>query len=105
MDLPKAIKTAYTEKEDLLELPKMMPGALFDDIEQALIKNTTRPVEYFEAKPTRAVGFDEFAGAIVPENTSKEVIDILEKRGLKVVKQKADDVYDYGKGKARQAIW
>ena len=72
MDLPKAIKTAYTEKEDLLELPKMMPGALFDDIEQALIKNATRPVEYFEAKPTRAVGFDEFAGAIVPENTSKE---------------------------------
>jgi len=102
MDLPKAIKTAYTEKEDLLELPKMMPGALFDDIEQALIKNATRPVEYFEAKPTRAVGFDEFAGAIVPENTSKEVIDILEKRGLKVVKQKADDVYDYGKGKIRQ---
>ena len=102
MDLPKAIKTAYTENEDLLELPKMMPGALFDDIEQALIKNTTRPVEYFEAKPTRAVGFDEFAGAIVPENTSKEVIDILEKRGLKVVKQKADDVYDYGKGKIRQ---
>mgnify|MGYP000276923413 FL=1 len=102
MDLPKAIKTAYTEKEDLLELPKMMPGALFDDIEQAFIKNATRPVEYFEAKPTRAVGFDEFAGAIVPENTSKEVIDILEKRGLKVVKQKADDVYDYGKGKIRQ---
>ena len=102
MDLPKAIKTAYTEKEDLLELPKMMPGALFDEIEQAFIKNATRPVEYFEAKPTRAVGFDEFAGAIVPEKTSKEVIDILEKRGLKVVKQKTDDVYDYGKGKIRQ---
>jgi hypothetical protein len=61
-----------------------------------------RPVQYFEAKPTRAVGFDEFAGAIVPENTSKEVVDILEKRGLKVVKQKLDDVYDYGKGKIRQ---
>ena len=62
-----------------------------------------RPVQYFEAKPTRAVGFDEFAGAIVPENTSKEVIDILEKRGLKVVKQKFDDIdTDYGKGKIRQ---
>jgi hypothetical protein len=105
MDLPKAIKTAYTEKEDFLELPKMMPGALFDDIEQALIKNTTRPVEYFEAKPTRAVGFDEFAGAIVGEGTSKEVIDILEKNGLKVIKQSMDDLSkDYGKGKARQAF-
>ena len=94
MDLPKAIKTAYTEKEDLLELPKMMPGALFDDIEQALIKNATRPVEYFEAKPTRAVGFDEFAGAIVPPNTSKEVVDILEKRGLQVFKHDTDDMVD-----------
>jgi hypothetical protein len=103
LDLNKAIDEGYSILRYSFDtLPSKLPGALFDDIEQALIKNATRPVEYFEAKPTRAVGFDEFAGAIVPENTSKEVIDILEKRGLKVVKQKADDVYDYGKGKIRQ---
>ena len=105
LDLNKAIDEGYSILRYSFDtLPSKLPGALFDDIEQSLMKNAMRPVEYFEAKPTRAVGFDEFAGAIVPENTSKEVIDILEKRGLKVVKQKADDVYDYGKGKARQAF-
>jgi hypothetical protein len=74
-------------------------------IAQSLRLNAMRPVEYFEAKPTRAVGFDEFAGAIVGEGTSKEVIDILEKNGLKVIKQSMDDLSkDYGKGKARQAF-
>jgi len=73
------------------------------EIANTIRLNSMRPVQYFEAKPTRAVGFDEFAGAIVPENTSKEVIDILKKRGLKVVKQKFDDIdTDYGKGKIRQ---
>ena len=48
----------------------------------------------------RAVGFDEFAGAIVPPKTSQEVIDILEKRGLKVIKN--DPKTDFMKTKARQ---
>tara|TARA_R100001510_G_scaffold28411_1_gene25098 strand:+ start:274 stop:1830 length:1557 start_codon:yes stop_codon:yes gene_type:complete len=73
------------------------------EIATSLRLNAMRPVEYFEAKPIRSVGFDEFAGAIVPEATSQEVIDILEKRGLKVIKQKFDDIdKDYGKGKIRQ---
>ena len=50
--------------------------------------NANLPVSYFEAKPTRAVGFDEFAGAIVPRTTAQRTIDLLEKRGLKVVKEK-----------------
>ena len=71
---------------------------LFDDL-----KNTG--TEYFEAKPTRAVGLDEFAGAIVPEATSKEVIDILEKNGLKVIKQTMDErIADPGGNKVRQAF-
>tara|TARA_R100000329_G_scaffold26998_3_gene25217 strand:+ start:1422 stop:3041 length:1620 start_codon:yes stop_codon:yes gene_type:complete len=71
---------------------------LFDDL-----KNMG--TEYFEAKPTRAVGLDEFAGAIVPEATSKEVIDILEKNGLKVIKQTMDErIADPGGNKVRQAF-
>lgn len=78
-------------------------GSVMQDIANTFRLNAMRPVEYFEAKPTRAVGFDEFAGAIVPEATSKEVVDILKKRGLKVVKQKFKDMdSDYGKGKIRQ---
>lgn len=68
---------------------------------QQFLKNLKEaPVQYFEAKPTRAVDFSEFAGAIVPPKTSKEVIDILEKRGLKVVK--SDPEIDPTKTKARQ---
>ena len=37
------------------------------------------PTEYFEAKPQRAVGFDEVQKAIVPRNTSKEIIKKLER--------------------------
>ena len=87
--------------EDISDSPVI--GSVMQDIANTFRLNSMRPVQYFEAKPTRAVGFNEFAGAIVPENTSKEVIDILKKRGLKVVKQKFDDINtDYGKGKIRQ---
>ncbi len=39
---------------------------------------------YFEAKPPRAVGFDEFVGAVVPEGTSEEVINALKGYGLEI---------------------
>ena len=98
----KAFKTGYiSQVDDIVKSPKK--EEVIQDIATTLRLNAMRPVEYFEAKPTRAVGFDEFAGAIVPEATSQEVIDILEKRGLKVIKQKFDDIdKDYGKGKIRQ---
>ena len=73
------------------------------EIVEIFKKNAERPVEYFEAKPTRAVAFDEFAGAIVPPNTSKEVIDILKNRGLKVVQQTKKDYEKFdGKVNARK---
>lgn len=74
---------------------KMLNGIL-----DAFKKNAARNVEYLEAKPMRSVGFEEFAGAIVPPRTSQEVIDILEKRGLKVIKN--DPETDFMKTKARQ---
>ena len=49
--------------------------------------NANSVVNYFEAKPTRAVGFDEFSGALVPETTPQSTIDLLEKRGLKVIRR------------------
>ena len=63
---------------------------LIDSTADLFKKNAMSPTEYLEAKPMRAVGFDEFAGAIVPPNTNQEVINILEKRGLKVVKRDLD---------------
>jgi len=46
------------------------------------------PVQYFEAKPKRTVQLEEFAGAIVPENTPQSVIDMLEAKGIKIEKYK-----------------
>ena len=73
---------------------------LVDNTIDVFKKNAERSTEYFEAKPMRAVGFEEFAGAIVPPRTSQEVIDILEKRGLKVIE--SDIETDFLKTKARQ---
>ncbi len=73
---------------------------LLDDTVELFKQNAARNVEYLEAKPMRSVGFEEFAGAIVPPRTSQEVIDILEKRGLKVIKN--DPETDFMKTKARQ---
>lgn len=43
------------------------------------------PTEYFEAKIQRAVGLNEFAGAIIPINTSQKTKDILNRNGIKFV--------------------
>ena len=92
-------------KNSLIGVPKTKQAEVTKKIANSLRLNAMRPVEYFEAKPTRAVGLDEFAGAIVPEATSKEVIDILEKNGLKVIKQTQDErIADPGGGKVRQAF-
>jgi hypothetical protein len=106
------LKDAYNQNIDFDDLEKFTrnqfkyddpPKGFLDDLEDLFIKNATRNVEYFEAKPIRAVGFDEFAGAIVPKDTSKDVIDILQKRGLKVIKQTdADFTEDFFKTGARK---
>ena len=99
----KDLEPIVNEFVENLEIPKEKLNEVTGLIADTLRMNAMRPVKYFEAKPTRAVNFDEFAGAIVPEGTSKEVVDILEKRGLKVVTQKFKDMdSDYGKGKIRQ---
>jgi hypothetical protein len=89
-----AFKTGHLSRVDeIAKSPKI--EEVMEDVATTLRLNAMRPVQYFEAKPTRAVGFDEFAGAIVPDDTSKEVIDILEKRGLKVLKESDDDIENY----------
>lgn len=42
------------------------------------------PVPYFEAKPQRAVNFNEFAGAVIPANTPPAARAVLEKHGIKI---------------------
>ena len=44
------------------------------------------PVNMFEAKPERVVGYDEVAAAVIPTTSSEKVVDQLQSRGIEVVR-------------------
>ena len=57
-----------------------------------LYKNVAAiPTGYFEAKPQRAVGFDEVRAAILPDNASSTLIESLKETGVDVKLYKAGD--------------
>lgn len=71
-------KALQSEKFDAAKIPA-------DDIYRAIDAAKSMlaaPVPYFEAKPQRAVGLNEFAGAVIPPNASQEVRDILSANGI-----------------------
>ena len=49
------------------------------------------PTGYFEAKPQRAVGFEEVKAAILPDNASAALVDSLKEHGIAVEQYKAGD--------------
>lgn len=50
------------------------------------------PTEYFEVKPQRGVGIEEFEGAIIPDNSLKSTEEILKRRGInKIFKYGSED--------------
>jgi|694.fasta_scaffold03184_31 hypothetical protein len=61
---------------------------LFKDFADEL-KNS--PVDYFEAKYQRAVLLSEFKYAVVPKNTSKEVLQILLDNGITIKKYESKE--------------
>ena len=54
----------------------------FEEIAQSV---KTLPTDVFEAKPQRAVGFDEVRAAIVPQGLDPSVKEALSSRGIEVV--------------------
>ena len=56
-----------------------------DDLIELVNDIRNMPVGYFEAKPQRAVGFDEVATAIIPNNASAELKQRLNDNGVKFV--------------------
>lgn len=53
---------------------------------------TQFPAAYFESKPERVVQFDDFGGAIVPDDAPKGIVDFLTNQGIRVEKySKADE--------------
>lgn len=49
------------------------------------------PTGYFEAKPQRAVGFDEVKAAVLPDNASETMVNSLKEQGVPVYHYKAGD--------------
>ena len=62
-----------------------------DDLIELVNDIRNMPVNYFEAKPMRAVGFDEVACAVIPDNTSEKVRAELSKRNIPMKEYKAGD--------------
>lgn len=49
------------------------------------------PTGYFEAKPQRAVGFNEVKAAVLPDNASETLVNSLKEQGVPVYQYKAGD--------------
>ena len=49
------------------------------------------PTRYFEAKPQRAVGFDEVLAAVIPNDASAEVKATLENAGVRMIEYASGD--------------
>jgi hypothetical protein len=98
------------EVSDMVQIAqrKGLRGAMsevgFEDVPEELVDQLNdfsrslreSNVPYFESKPKRVVDLQEFGGAIVPEGTPQETIDLLESRGIRVEK--------YGDGESRQEL-
>lgn len=72
------------------------PSELLDSGVKILTDVQKGLTDYFEAKPQRAVGLSEFAGAVVPEGTLPEVLKVLEDAGVEVRTYAKDTVLPGG---------
>ncbi len=68
---------------------------IVDDLIQLISEIRQMPIGYFEAKPQRAVEFNEIATAIIPDSTSAELKTMLTDTGVKFVE------YESGNDEAR----
>ena len=79
---------AYLKNEYGVELSNEDAKRLQDMIKAI---RTEYPVMYFETKFERPVYFNEFAGAVVPDNTSADVVQSLKDAGIPVWTYAASD--------------
>jgi len=68
-----------------LETVPNVPQALLDKVAQFKADLIEMPTEYFETKIKGEVDISEFDYAVVPAKTSQKALDILNKKGLKVI--------------------
>lgn len=64
------------------------------DIQAVYQAAAEMPTGYFEAKPQRAVGFDEVLAAVIPDDSSQKLRDGLEQAGVRMLEYKTGDDAD-----------
>ena len=64
------------------------------DVRNLLFDVSQMPVNMFEAKPERAVGFDEVLAAVVPDNASEKLVEALGEKGVRVIPYEAGNDTD-----------
>lgn len=69
---------------------------IVDDLIELVSDIRQMPTKYFEAKPQRAVGFDEVKAIIIPDNSSSKLKSAL--------KSKSFDVLEYQSGNKQERI-
>ena len=65
-----------------------------EDIAELIEDISEMPTEYFEAKPRRAVGFDEVKAVVVPSDTTKELRAALDDAGIEATEYEAGNDED-----------
>ena len=93
-DVKDAVSKSHTAKGIYRHLHSLYPDMTMEvakeieDIVKDIQKISTR---YLEAKPYRAVSFDEIKAAVVPSDTSSELIQQLKDRGIEVSTYEKDN--------------
>ena len=97
-----AIRNSKTKSgilKNLKQYPQLnVTETTVDDIVSLVSDIANMPTEYFEAKPRRAVGFNEVATAIIPDNASEELKKSLTDNGVNYVE------YESGNEQARLQV-
>jgi len=94
-DLGKSLADYYKGRSARSALSKNdfidITDSQIEEFEEYAKKLKNSPVDYFEAKMSRAVKLSEFAYAVVPHDEDKQAVSILRKDGVKVKKYKTTE--------------
>ena len=91
LDAAKGTKTKAAIRSVFRKNGYTISDALIARAQSLYSEAAKMPTKYFEAKPQRAVSFEEAKAIIVPDNTSAALVQRLEQGGANVIPYKAGD--------------
>lgn len=94
IDGAKGKQTAAAIRKAFREYGYTVADNLIAPIQQLYKAAAATPTEYFEAKPQRAVGFDEVLAAVVPDNAGTALKQGLSDKGVTVIPYEAGNEAD-----------